>query len=474
MVREPATGAPAPSTPVRATAPRRRAPAVDVTQELEGLRASLRLLQRENSLLRLLVAIHDRLGALVLEGAKADSITSALSGLITRPVVLLDHQLRLLRLEGNDSDVPAPVIVWEPNETYVARVLQMTKGERRALRLPPFPDWGVPSGCVLAPVVVGNDTMGYLAIIEPGNTEAESAAEEVNLLAAQHAANVYALALMRQHITDEVSTELKDELLEGLLLGQITDEQAAGERLRRLGLDETSSLRALVLTPTEAVASRSSSAPETAWTISRRLRAIESVTQLVRDRVPGSIVTVRRSEVVVLLPEPTTHDPDYLARVVLQHVTSFYPDWIVTIGVGAIAKTPGEIGRSYAQARRSVDVALRFGQRGQVVNFESLGLYRLLFHITDRGELRAFLDQVLGPLLEYDRRHRTDFVHTVASFLENNNSLQATARDLFIHVNTAAYRIQRIQAITGLDLSHTDDCLQLKVALMVLEDIEVA
>ena len=81
------------------------------------------------------------------------------------------------------------------------------------------------NGCVLAPVVVGEETMGYLAIVKSGG--GESAADEVDLLAAQHAANVYALALMRQHITAEVSAELKDELIEGLLTGQVTDQQAA-------------------------------------------------------------------------------------------------------------------------------------------------------------------------------------------------------------------------------------------------------
>jgi DNA-binding PucR family transcriptional regulator len=77
---------------------------------------------------------------------------------------------------------------------------------------------------------------------------------------------------------------------------------------------------------------------------------------------------------------------------------------------------------------------------------------------------------VLGPLLAYDLKHRTDFVRTISSYLSNNNSLQATAKELYVHVNTAAYRLQRIQAITGLDLSKTEDCLLARVALMILED----
>ncbi len=39
-----------------------------------------------------------------------------------------------------------------------------------------------------------------------------------------------------------------------------------------------------------------------------------------------------------------------------------------------------------------------------------------------------------------------------------------------MHVNTAAYRLQRIQSITNLDLSKTEDCLLARVALMILED----
>ena len=64
-------------------------------------------------------------------------------------------------------------------------------------------------------------------------------------------------------------------------------------------------------------------------------------------------------------------------------------------------------------------------------------------------------------------------MQTIRTYLANNNSLQSTARELYVHVNTAAYRVQRIQAITGLDLAKTEDCLLARVALMVLEDEEV-
>ena len=45
----------------------------------------------------------------------------------------------------------------------------------------------------------------------------------------QHAATVYALAMMRERMAAEVTRQLRNELLEGLLLGHLSD--AAGGRV---------------------------------------------------------------------------------------------------------------------------------------------------------------------------------------------------------------------------------------------------
>jgi sugar diacid utilization regulator len=441
------------------------------------LQGSLRSLQQENRSLRLLVAIHDRLGSLVLEGAETDSITRVLTQLVNRPVLLLDPMLRPV-VSGGDSEgrhgasKGTADASWNPTPAYVARVLQTIAGEQRALRLPPLPAWGVPHGCVLAPVVVGASTSGYVAILEPERAGNGDSGDDIDLLAAQHAARVYALALMRERIANEVSTALSEELLEGLLLGQISNEQAAWERSRQLGYDGAHTYRALVLVPDDGGLDGRSDLADRGWVAARRGRFLESLAHMVKERSPLVIMSTRQDELVVLMPDDIAPSPADLANSVLLYVASLYPDRTLTIGVGGACTTPMEISRTYAQARKAAEVAMRFGKRGQVLTFESLGLYRLLFQVGDRAELRAYVDQVLGSLIEYDRKHRTELIHTLATYLANNNSLQATARQLYVHVNTAAYRIQRIQVITGLDLSRTDDCLLVRAALMILEDSE--
>jgi purine catabolism regulator len=427
------------------------------------LQAAIGALQAQNAALRQLVSIHDRLGGLVLQGADVASVTRMLSDLVGRRVLLLDALLQVVAM--------APVsehFRWTPSQGYVRALLATLARERRPLRVPPMLDSGVDASCVLAPVAVGDAIFGYLAILAPAEDGA-GPGDDLDLQIVQHAANVYALSMMRERMAAEVARQLRDELFEGLLLGRTQDERVARERAMRVGYNPDVVYRVLV------VVADSAEAPgdERPETIAQRRRLLESLAELSERQSSEALVTVRDDELVVMLPDAGNgHDLDVqsLGRAAVQQAASLVPDWRVVVGVGGPSDSAGAIARSYAQARRALDTSKRFnqGNQGDVVVFEDLGLYRLLFHVSDPSELRGFTDQVLGELLEYDQRHHADLVGTLAAFLDHNGNLQATARELNLHVNSVAYRMQRIRAIAGLDFERSEDRLLAQVALKIL------
>jgi hypothetical protein len=461
-------------------------PAFDdgLADELDRLRLSLRTLQAQNSTLRQLVAIHDRLGALVLLGADIATITAVLAELIGRRVLLLDNQLQASAMAVPSvhyaDDVPEP-FRWAPAPAYVSGVLATLAGERRPLRIPPMADWGVEAVCVLAPVAVGEAILGYLAILEEREA---TPSEDVDLQVVQHAATVYALAMMRERMASEVAQQLRDELLEGLLQGRAQDEQVALERAVRLGYDPRRAYRVLVL-----VADDPASREQRPESVTRRRHLLEGLAELFKRRAPGSIGMARRDDLVVLVPEPDAATgsstgpgngngltrrgsaPAELGRIAVQQAEAVAPTWQVTVGLGDVCLSATEIARSHEQARRAVETARRFGRRGDVVTFEELGLYRLLFHVKDPSELRGFVDQVLGALLAYDQRHQAHLVLTLQTYLAHNGNLQATARELSLHVNSVAYRLQRVQTIAALNLELAEDRLLAQVALKILDGL---
>jgi sugar diacid utilization regulator len=445
---------------------------------LARLRAANHALERQNALLKQLVAIYDRLSGLVLQGADLDTLTQCFAELIGRSVTVLDPLLQPLAVArpAGAAEPTARRLPWPPGDLYLGRVLAALAEERRPLRIPPVPGWEVGTGCVMAPIVVGERILGYLAVIEEGGGEGE---EELDLLTIQHAATVYALALMRERIAAEVASRLKDDLLEGLLLGQVRDEQSVRERARQLGYDPQQLYRVLLLVPEEPAASAGAPGEEAApAALALRRQLLDAVVELLAGRAPGVIAAARKDEVVVLAPERgrdagrATSAPNELARAVVRYLKHLFPAVVLTVGISGPCRDATELPRCYAQARRTVETARRFGRRGEVIAFEELGVYQLLFQVADPSELRAFADQVLGALVAYDRKHQADFVRTLAAYLRHHGSLQNAARELVVHVNTVSYRLQRIETITGLDLQNADDRLAAQLALKILEGLD--
>ncbi|MFC6005447.1 PucR family transcriptional regulator, partial [Streptomonospora nanhaiensis] len=78
---------------------------------------------------------------------------------------------------------------------------------------------------------------------------------------------------------------------------------------------------------------------------------------------------------------------------------------------------------------------------------------------------RSFRDHLLGPVAEYDARHGSELLRTLDIFLETCGSWQRTADELYVHVNTLRYRMQRIEELTGRRMSSMRDRTDLYLAL---------
>ncbi|WP_434403138.1 PucR family transcriptional regulator [Streptomyces sp. NBC_01353] len=78
----------------------------------------------------------------------------------------------------------------------------------------------------------------------------------------------------------------------------------------------------------------------------------------------------------------------------------------------------------------------------------------------------VYSTKTLGPLLDSAGASHRVLLETLEVFLGLNCSWARTAETLNLHVNTVHYRIQRIEALTGRDLSRLDHKLDLRAALL--------
>jgi DNA-binding PucR family transcriptional regulator len=92
-------------------------------------------------------------------------------------------------------------------------------------------------------------------------------------------------------------------------------------------------------------------------------------------------------------------------------------------------------------------------------------LHELLLASVSAPVLSSFSDRLLGPLQEYDDRHNAELTSTLRSFLACDGSWSACASLMYVHVNTVRYRISRIEALTGRNLSALADRVDFFLAL---------
>ncbi len=76
---------------------------------------------------------------------------------------------------------------------------------------------------------------------------------------------------------------------------------------------------------------------------------------------------------------------------------------------------------------------------------------------------QTLIERIYRPL----HAHSTDLVTTLWSYLDNGRSLEATARELFVHPNTVRYRLKRVSEVIGWDATGPREALILQTALIL-------
>ena len=75
----------------------------------------------------------------------------------------------------------------------------------------------------------------------------------------------------------------------------------------------------------------------------------------------------------------------------------------------------------------------------------------------------TLISRIYQPL----KQHNTELLATLWAYLDNGRSLEATARELFVHPNTVRYRLKRISEVIGWDATGSREATILQTALIV-------
>lgn len=181
---------------------------------------------------------------------------------------------------------------------------------------------------------------------------------------------------------------------------------------------------------------------------------------------PPVLASGRHGEVVALLP--ATPGLAEKVRAALDRLASGLPrDGAFSIGLSRESGVEALSG-ALDEARFALRAARAAGTPVSVVGSDDVTSHVVLLATVPDDVRRTFAQRVLGPVVEHDRRTGGELVATLSTFLACSCSWARTAAELHLHVNTVRYRIERVEALTGRDLSRLEDRVDALLALKSL------
>lgn len=130
------------------------------------------------------------------------------------------------------------------------------------------------------------------------------------------------------------------------------------------------------------------------------------------------------------------------------------------VGVGESKHTLSQLGESFLEAKRAMEVGRIFSPEESIFVFRRLMLERFLMDIPRE-------ESVHYHGLLFNRKtaklFNEEMLQTIEMFFRKDLNLSDTARQLYIHRNTLVYRLDKVQRQIGLDLRHFDDAVTFKI-----------
>ena len=168
---------------------------------------------------------------------------------------------------------------------------------------------------------------------------------------------------------------------------------------------------------------------------------------------------------VLIMNDVSRKDFDEIVEGMISRTKRRMPEVHISVGAGSKVVDIANLRTAYQRAKAAVNMAQHMNR--DMVHFDEMGIYRLLYSVSDKAILKEMSENLLQPLLTYDAKHNSNYVEVLEKYLEYNGSIQAVAEAMYTHRNTIIYRVANIKKLLGTELDTTDERFQYQMAYYI-------
>lgn len=153
----------------------------------------------------------------------------------------------------------------------------------------------------------------------------------------------------------------------------------------------------------------------------------------------------------------------------VQAVTGFLQDSYLKAGISYVFTGLQSLKQYYMQSRIALEEGLKRYPLRWVNRFEDIALEYLMGKCTDKLEPKVVCSRAVLTLRDYDSEHKTEYFHTLRTYINCQMNAVKAAKTLFIHRSTFLYRMAHIKELVNIDLEDPDQLLYLLLTYKLLE-----
>ncbi|HEY9523839.1 MAG TPA: helix-turn-helix domain-containing protein [Thermopolyspora sp.] len=181
-----------------------------------------------------------------------------------------------------------------------------------------------------------------------------------------------------------------------------------------------------------------------------------------------TLSVVRQSEIVAIPALGPDGDPEELCDRLHRVRKSLFGEGIsLAMGISTVIPEIAGIPQAYEEARTALEF---LPEDGGVAALPRITPFEYLALRAD-DTARHLVDPRIATLLAEDRARGGVLIATIRAFAAADLNLRASAERLQIHPNTAQYRLNRIQQLTGRSLRHIKDLVEILVAIALQDSL---
>ena len=307
-------------------------------------------------------------------------------------------------------------------------------------------------------------------------TALDSPLGDMDDIAIENAVTALRQELFRQHSVEELEEKFQNDIITQLLIGKIHSMQELERAIGHLGIPLDAGYRVLIFKLWNETAEEF-----------EKLNETFKYDSILRDAILNEFEDVRvRNDVdkVIVIQQirPGQKQEEYRRELkatverIQKRILQKNKGLRVRAGVGKEVEGITNITDSYKEAGDSLEFIGIFeeqnkDQDSQIAYFSDMGIFKLLCKTDSTKELYEYIPEALQKLFHYKKQQRQELILTLRTYLDRNQNLTKTAQELFVHYKTAAYRIDRIAAITGIDFNNPSEVLAVRIGLIVYKMI---